>query len=53
KAGRKSFSEKRKIYKSSQFKLASRELNYDEWNVTNLNNYQNKLAKYAKSIWKI
>ncbi len=50
---RKSFDEKRGVYLTSQFKLSSDELNYDEWNITSLNNYQNKLAKYAKSIWKI
>ncbi len=51
--GRKPFEEKRNIYKTSQYKLANNELNYDEWNISSLNNYQSKLAKYAKSIWKI
>ena len=51
--GRKHFEEKKNVYKSSQYKLANNELNFDEWNIKSLNNYQNKLAKYAKSIWKI
>ncbi len=51
--GRKSFEEKKKVYETSQFKLANSELNYDEWNIASLNNYQGKLARYAKSIWKI
>ncbi len=51
--GRKPFDEKKYIYKTSQYKLANNELNYDEWNISSLNNYQSKLAKYAKSIWKI
>ena len=51
--GRKSFEEKKIIYKTSQYKLTHNELRYDEWNIASLNNYQNKLAKYAKSIWKI
>jgi len=49
----KSFDEKRKVYATSQFRLAKDELNYDEWNISNLNDYQAKLARYAKSIWKI
>ena len=51
--GNKSFFEKKKAYLKSQYFLAKNELNFDEWNITNLNIYQNKLAKYAKSIWKI
>jgi hypothetical protein len=41
------------FYKKSQFKLSKDELNYDEWNISTLNNYQSKLAKYAKSVWKL
>jgi hypothetical protein len=51
--GRKNFEYKKAVYKTSQFKLANNEINYDEWNIGSLNNYQNKLSKYAKSIWKI
>jgi len=51
--GGKSFEEKKDIYKTSQYKLAKKELNYDEWDISTLNNYQNKLSKYAKSIWKM
>ena len=51
--GNKSFEEKKSIYKTSQFRLTNQELNYDEWNIASLNNFQNKLARYAKSIWKI
>jgi uncharacterized protein with ParB-like and HNH nuclease domain len=51
--GRKHFYEKKEVYKTSQFKLTNQELNYDNWNIANLNQYQNKLARYAKSIWKI
>jgi len=53
KIGNKPFEEKIIEYKTSRYKLAKDELNYDDWNITNLNSYQNKLAKYAKSIWKI
>ncbi len=52
-SGNKSFKEKQKIYKKSRYKLANSELNYDDWNISSLNNYQDKLAKYAKSIWKL
>ena len=51
--GRESFAEKKNVYTTSQFKLSKNELNYDEWNINSLNNYQAKLAKYAKSIWKL
>lgn len=51
--GNKSFSEKKKEYIKSQYFLAKNELNFEEWNITNLNIYQSRLAKYAKSIWKI
>ena len=51
--GNKPFEEKKKIYQTSQFKLTNQEINYDEWNIASLNKHQSKLAKYAKSIWKI
>ncbi len=51
--GNKPFEEKKEIYKTSQFRLSSRELNYDEWNIASLNSYQSKLARIAKSIWKM
>ncbi len=51
--GRKSFNEKKKVYATSHFKLTRDELNFDQWNISSLNNYQNKLARYAKSIWKL
>ncbi len=53
KLGNKHFTEKLRFYKKSQFKLSKDELNYDEWNISTLNNYQSKLAKYAKSVWKL
>ncbi len=52
-AGDKAFDEKKKFFSSSQFKLTNNELNFDEWNIQNLNNYQNKLARYAKTVWKM
>ena len=51
--GDKPFEEKQNTYKTSKFRLTNQELNYDEWNIASLNKYQSKLAKYAKSIWKI
>ncbi len=51
--GNKSFEEKRSVYKKSRYKLTSQELNYDDWNIGSLNDFQSKLARFAKSIWKI
>ncbi|MBT3209403.1 MAG: DUF262 domain-containing protein [Bacteroidetes bacterium] len=51
--GNKGFNEKIDAYNNSQYKLSNNELNYEDWNISNLNNYQSKLAKFAKSIWKI
>lgn len=53
KIGNKPYDEKKEFYKNSKFKLTKNELNFDEWNIASLNNYQNKLAKFAKSIWKM
>jgi uncharacterized protein with ParB-like and HNH nuclease domain len=50
---RKSFAEKREIYKISKYKLTSTNLNYDEWNALTIDRYQEKLAKYAKAVWKV
>ncbi len=51
--GNKSFEEKVSVYRKSRYKLAKNELNYDDWNIANLNKFQSKLAKYAKAVWKI
>lgn len=45
--------EKTNIYQDSQYYLTTNHLQYDEWNITALNQYQTQLAKYAKTIWKI
>ena len=53
KADDKTFDDKKKVYATSQFKLTNSELHFDDWNIQNLNNYQNKLARYAKTVWKM
>ncbi len=49
----KTFTEKINIYQDSQYQLTKNHLQYDEWNITALNQYQKQLAKYAKTIWKL
>ncbi len=51
--GNKAFHEKKEVYSTSQFKLTNNELNFDDWNIQTLNAYQNKLARYARAIWKV
>jgi uncharacterized protein with ParB-like and HNH nuclease domain len=48
----KTFTDKTNIYQDSQYQLTKNHLQYDEWNVAALNQYQKQLAKYAKTIWK-
>ena len=49
----KNFLDKRKIYITSQYKLTKEYLNLEDWNISTLNSYQEKLAKQATAIWKI
>ena len=49
----KNFESKKSIYKTSQFKLSKECLLFDDWNISTLNKYQKKLAKIAKTVWKI
>ncbi|MBE9468079.1 MAG: DUF1524 domain-containing protein [Bacteroidetes bacterium] len=51
--GNKLFDAKKNEYLKSQYKLSNSNLYFDEWNIKSLNIYQSKLAKYAKSVWKI
>jgi hypothetical protein len=53
KCGNKNYDEKKEIYGESRYKLTNEYVNYDEWDIENLNSYQIKLAKQAISIWKI
>jgi hypothetical protein len=52
-AADKSYQEKKEIYKESRYKLTKEYINFDEWNISSLNSYQNRLAKIATGIWKI
>ena len=47
------FAEKINVYQDSQYQLTKNHLQYDEWDITALNQYQKQLAKYAKTIWKL
>ncbi len=47
------FMDKKEIYESSRYKLTKDFLSYSEWNISNLNSFQDKLAKQAISIWSL
>ena len=49
---RKLIEDKRKIYKESKYQL-SNSFDYEKWDPQNIKSRQTKLAKYAKSIWRI
>ena len=49
--GRNEFDLKKSNYKSSSFELAKKVSGYIDWNITNLNAYQNWLAQQASKTW--
>ncbi len=49
----KSYIEKKEIYKKSRYKLTNSYCVKDEWNISAIGQYQEKLADFASSIWKI
>ena len=51
--GRKTFNQKIAHYKRTTFKLANKISEYIDWNITNLNAYQNWLAEQAAQTWRI
>lgn len=52
-AGRRSFNQKKDIYKKSGFYLAEKIATYGEWNNDSLSAYQQQLAKAASKSWKM
>lgn len=50
---RKSFHEKKEMYLTSNFKLSSQTINYEEWNPKNLLHRQRELANRALTVWKV
>lgn len=51
--GRNTFNQKIAHYKCTTFKLANKISEYIDWNITNLNAYQNWLAEQAAQTWRI
>lgn len=47
-----SFAKKLESYRTSKYILSKESLNYDEWNSSSLSLRQEKMASWAKSIWK-
>lgn len=47
-----SFAKKMESYKTSKYKISKESLNYEEWNPSSLSLRQEKMASWAKSIWK-
>lgn len=52
KAGDKSFQEKREVYQTSRYQLSRNELNYSSWSPETIQHRQEKMAKWACSIWR-
>ena len=48
---RKTFEDKKASYKESKFKLANKVSTYQDWNITNLNDFQHWLACEAAKVW--
>jgi uncharacterized protein with ParB-like and HNH nuclease domain len=46
------FDQKKPFYSRSQYEM-SKDINYNDWNPTTLDNRQNELARKATSIWRI
>ena len=46
------FDEKLEAYKNSNFQITKNNLLYTEWNPNTLSQHQQKMAKWAKSIWR-
>ncbi len=51
--GNLSFAEKKKMYEDSQFALTRELPEYEDWNIASVNRRQEKMAKWAKTIWKL
>jgi len=50
--GNKLFSEKSKVYPTSEYLITSNEIKFDEWTPVTLRKRQQKLAEYATQIWR-
>jgi len=51
--GNKNFQLKKKIYETSVYHMTKSETAYTEWNPVIIQKRQDKLAKYAKSVWRV
>ncbi len=51
--GNKNFEIKKLVYKNSQFEITKKITDYEDWNIEKIANRQKKLAKTAKTVWKL
>ena len=52
-AGTDNFQQKKEVYRKSELKIVKKLMEYKDWNIESLNDYQKFMAKQATQIWKL